>query len=253
MSCKRIYFLPLIVCIAVPVSFLMTYTIAVLNEHVEPGFPYISETGSFSPESCIFGQILNVAAFLTAVCIYVKYQQIKNCTDMATSESGVSHRFNKVALAFGLVSCTGLDIVANFQESNVIVVHMLGAFLCFASGTIYFILQVWISYKIPSLTSKFMLWTRAFLVGICILTTISTIITGILAFFEYQGSIRQKWKPEDGGWELHLASAISEWILCMTYSVLIFSFVPEFYNLEFEAPIVKFKRTEDSHKEAIRF
>jgi hypothetical protein len=61
---------------------------------------------------------------------------------MATSESGVSHRFNKVALVFGLVSCAGLDIVANFQESNVISVHMLGAFLCFAGGTIYFTLQV---------------------------------------------------------------------------------------------------------------
>lgn len=41
------------------------YIIAVYNEHVEPGFPYISETGSFSPESCIFGQFLNVAAFIS--------------------------------------------------------------------------------------------------------------------------------------------------------------------------------------------
>jgi hypothetical protein len=56
------------------------------------------------------------------------------------------------------------------------------------------------------------------------------------------GSNTQKWQPEDGGWELHLTSTISEWILCITYSVLILTFVPEFYNLEFEAPIVKFKK-----------
>jgi hypothetical protein len=61
---------------------------------------------------------------------------------MAASRSGVSHGFNKVTLAFGLVSCIGLDIVANFQESNVMVVHMVGAFLCFGAGTIYFILLV---------------------------------------------------------------------------------------------------------------
>jgi hypothetical protein len=55
---------------------------------------------------------------------------------------GVSHRFNKVATTFGLFSCIGLDLVANFQGSNVIVVHMLGAVLCFGAGTIYFTLQV---------------------------------------------------------------------------------------------------------------
>jgi hypothetical protein len=81
-----------------------------------------------------------ILSLVAAVCVYIKYLEIKNCT--ATSGSGVSHKFNKVALAFGLVSCAGLDIVANFQESNVFVVHMLGAFLCFAAGTIYFILQV---------------------------------------------------------------------------------------------------------------
>jgi hypothetical protein len=41
------------------------YTIAVLNQHVEPGFPYVSDTGSYSPESCIFGQFLNIAAFIS--------------------------------------------------------------------------------------------------------------------------------------------------------------------------------------------
>jgi hypothetical protein len=40
------------------------YTIAVLNEHVDPGFPYISDTGSYSPESCIFGQLVNITAFI---------------------------------------------------------------------------------------------------------------------------------------------------------------------------------------------
>jgi hypothetical protein len=83
-----------------------------------------------------------LSPFLATVCIYIKYLEIKNWIKMATTGKGVSHRFNKVVLAVGLVSCAGLDIVANFQESNVIVVHMLGAFLAFAAGTIYFFLQV---------------------------------------------------------------------------------------------------------------
>jgi hypothetical protein len=61
---------------------------------------------------------------------------------MITPGSGVSHTFNEVTLAFGLVSSFGLDMVANFQESSLIVVHMIGALLCFGAGTTYFILQV---------------------------------------------------------------------------------------------------------------
>jgi hypothetical protein len=37
----------------------------VFNEHVWPAFPYISDTGALPPESCIFGQALNIGAFLS--------------------------------------------------------------------------------------------------------------------------------------------------------------------------------------------
>jgi hypothetical protein len=62
-----------------------------------------------------------------------------------------------------------------------------------------------------------------------------------------------KWRPDDGGWELHLASTISEWVLCITYCVLVLSFVPEFYNLELEAPVIKFKTYEYANKNTIHF
>ena len=77
--------------------------------------------------------------------MYIKYVEVQTLTQAIAAENRVSHTFNKVTLSVGLTSCVGLDIVANFQESNVIVVHMLGAFLCFAAGTIYFILQVSVS------------------------------------------------------------------------------------------------------------
>jgi hypothetical protein len=80
--------------------------------------------------------------FLAAVCIYIRYLEIKSFQQMVIPRPGVSNKFNKVTSVFGLLSCIGLDIVANFQESNVIVVHMLGAVLCFSAGTIYFTLQV---------------------------------------------------------------------------------------------------------------
>ena len=71
--------------------------------------------------------------------------EVQSLIQATAAGNRVSQTFNKVTLSVGLTSCVGLDIVANFQESNVIVVHMLGAFLCFAAGTIYFILQVSLS------------------------------------------------------------------------------------------------------------
>lgn len=245
MGFKSIYLLPVALFILVPVSFLTTYTIAVLNEHVEPGFPYVSDTGSLPPESCIFGQLLNIAAFMLAVCVYIKYVEVQCLIQSIAAENGISGTFNKATLCVGLTSCVGLDMVANFQDSNVIVVHMLGAFLCFAAGTLYFIFQVWISYKIPELASKPLLAMRIFLVAICVVTTVSTILTGGLASLQRNGSSNpNKWRPDDGGWGLHIASTISEWVLCISYCILVFSFVPEFYNLELEAPVIKFR----SHK-----
>jgi len=39
--------------------------IAVLIGHVAPDWPYISDTGTIPPESCIFGQFLTFDALLS--------------------------------------------------------------------------------------------------------------------------------------------------------------------------------------------
>lgn len=44
--------------------FFFRYIIAVCNDHVEAAFPYISDTGSLSPESCIFGELINLGCVL---------------------------------------------------------------------------------------------------------------------------------------------------------------------------------------------
>lgn len=40
------------------------YIWAVLLEHVEPDFPYISDAATYSPESCVFGQLINIGCVL---------------------------------------------------------------------------------------------------------------------------------------------------------------------------------------------
>lgn len=42
--------------------------------HVEAGFPYISDTATYAPESCIFSQFINMFAMLSE---YIKKKKKK--------------------------------------------------------------------------------------------------------------------------------------------------------------------------------
>jgi hypothetical protein len=79
--------------------------------------------------------------FPVVMVMYVRYRQINEYyRSYALTSAVVKH--NKIALWTGFLSCFGLSLVANFQETNVIVVHLTGAFLCFGLGTVYIWLQV---------------------------------------------------------------------------------------------------------------
>lgn len=74
--------------------------------------------------------------------IYVRYFQVKECTNNTFGTPASLPKWNRWALIFGLIATSGLSIVANFQETSVIVVHLIGAVLCFGGGTAYFWTQV---------------------------------------------------------------------------------------------------------------
>ncbi|KAJ9583729.1 hypothetical protein L9F63_021928 [Diploptera punctata] len=137
------------------------------------------------------------------MCVYVRYLEVKHYPELTSSDNEVSPRVNKVALVNGLLSCLGLDLVANFQETNVISVHLLGAVLCFGAGTIYFIFQVWLSNKMPDLASRRLVITRAVFVAICILSMALFIIGAGVAVVQYDGEeeygFMVDWDPEMSG------------------------------------------------------
>ncbi|XP_017877666.1 DNA damage-regulated autophagy modulator protein 2-like, partial [Ceratina calcarata] len=116
------------------------YTISVQWEHVVPGFPYISETGTLSPESCIFAQFLNIAALLLACCVYIRHRQVSQW-QLERGNDLVNKKIVTMSAWCGALACFGLDILANFQEARVVAAHMIGAMTCFTAGTVYFCLQ----------------------------------------------------------------------------------------------------------------
>lgn len=50
--------------------FNLRYIAAVIQGHVVPTIPYISDAATYSPESCVFGQMVNMG------CVLCKYSVI---------------------------------------------------------------------------------------------------------------------------------------------------------------------------------
>lgn len=77
------------------------------------------------------------------IVIYIRYQQIKLLVSdhIDLIESQIATKSGIICLWIGIGSCLGISIVANFQETNVRIIHFIGAFICFACGTIYFWIQ----------------------------------------------------------------------------------------------------------------
>ncbi|NWY47642.1 DRAM1 protein, partial [Sylvia atricapilla] len=125
-------------------AFIISYVIAVLAGHVEPLVPYISDTGTKPPESGVFGFMINISALLAAITMYIRYLLIEKQNE---SSHFVRSSCNMFTLCIGLMGCTGMGIVATFQELAVPSVHDIGALVAFGSGVVYITLQSLISYK----------------------------------------------------------------------------------------------------------
>ncbi|OAD62626.1 DNA damage-regulated autophagy modulator protein 2, partial [Eufriesea mexicana] len=234
----NLHYLPIILFISLPSVFILTYVIAVLLGHVEATFPYISDTAAYAPESCIFAQFINMIAMFMSFVIYIRYSIVKECSDTYNLQASLP-KWNYWALIFGLTSTFGLTVVANFQETSMLVVHFVGALLCFGGGTLYFWSQAVCSFYMHPLGCSLRLaHLRTALSTFCTVCYTVTIVTAILSNFAYEGKNPRKWHKEDGGWELHVASTIAEWMCATAFCVYILTFSNEFRNIKLSHPKV---------------
>lgn len=227
----RLHIFPVFIVIYVPVSFFITYGIAVYNGNVKPDFPYISDTGATPPESCVFGQLLNIAAVVAMFVFYIRYKQID--TYQRTCPRKAVSRVNKVAFVIGLLAAFGISMVGNFQEGNVWIVHMIGAFLAFVFGGVYCCLQTYLSFKLPNIPGS----TRNLRIGrlvICVLDfAFMVAIFVTFRFTKSSSSIRPGcWTTKEPGMSACLASTISEWIISFLTCIYVATFTPEFKYFE---------------------
>ncbi|XP_060770276.1 DNA damage-regulated autophagy modulator protein 1 [Neoarius graeffei] len=228
-------FLPTFLVIWSSSTFIVSYLIALLRQDVSVLFPYISETGATPPESCIFSFMATVSSFAGFATMFARYKFVQKLIEKTAC---VSACLNMAALICAILSCIGMCIVATFQETEVTVVHDLGAFIFFLFGMIYIVLQTAISYKAhPHGSSKRVCHIRAGFLVVAFLAVIPTL--GCAAFLK---TSKLHWDPEDKGYELHIVSAVSEWIAAFTFVFFFFTYIQEFkqFTLKVDVQLLEF-------------
>lgn len=223
----------------------ITYIIAVSDDDVYPFFPYVSDTGTLPPESCVFGQFLNIAAALIFITVCLRYKQLDTFW-LSQDATTTFPRANKVTFVMGVLAALGLSIVANFQVDNVKVVHIIGAVFAFLVGGIYFYVQAYISWFVTDIPGSSKL-IRVARLSICVLYAVIAIIgivTVVVGKLKLRPStiLTREWSPEQGGYAEHVVSTVMEWLGTFLICAFSVTFVPEFKHLSMESTF-KIKNT----------
>ncbi|KAM3864457.1 modulator of macroautophagy TMEM150B [Diretmus argenteus] len=198
--------LPICLCVFGTVGIWTVFGIAVSNGSVNltDGFPFISKCGTFTPQSCVFSQLCNICCVLALWIVVIRFQQVR--------DYGNYGKANIVSIVLGFISCIGISLIGNFQQSVVMVVHLLGAFLAFFIGLAYFWVQVFITYR-DRIPDRY--WVGPVRATCC---TICTLLVIIMSILHNTGQTS--------------GSAICEWALVMLFFFLFGLFAAEFRHID---------------------
>lgn len=114
-------YMPIIWSVFTILAFAASYAVALVQHHIYPVLPSISDTGARVPESNVFSFLMNISIILAISNYFVRYfqcqHQARNCGD----NRELIFKYNAIALLFALISVLGASIVANVQSRKVIV------------------------------------------------------------------------------------------------------------------------------------
>lgn len=224
--------LPVSLVLLAATSFCLSYIIAVIRGDVNAAFPYISDTGAEVPESCIFGQLLNIVAFLAFCTMFVRYKAVQA---LAGEEDRWLRRMNRISMFLGCFSAFGCSMVANFQEGTVVEpVHATGAGLTFVGGLLYCLLQTCMSYHMcPDYNGQYICRVRLAVCLVSFMCLVTTVVSAAVALvlwsgYKAEGKDKFKWRPDQPGYIPHVISTVGEWMTALTFLGFFFTYVREF-------------------------
>ncbi|CAL8106870.1 unnamed protein product [Calicophoron daubneyi] len=200
-------YLPICLVALMVCTFIISYSMSAYSGNVSVLFPYISDTGTLVPASCVFGQLVNMCAFLGALCVYAWH--LHEMYRIEHNECPRLHRtFARITLILGLLCALGFSMVGNFQETSVMIGHLIGAMMTFVSG-ILFCAVLSFSSRVH-LGSPTWLWVLR-----SILTFINaTCFIFVFVFGALSGEMRlppRKYEGTEKGYVYHALSVSCEW------------------------------------------
>ncbi|XP_056132261.1 DNA damage-regulated autophagy modulator protein 1 [Lampris incognitus] len=222
-------FLPVFLVIWSSSTFIVPYIIALYRADVDVIFPYISDSGTYPPESCIFGLMTFVTATTALATMYARYKFVEKLLV-------VPPLLNKAAIGLGTLSCLGMCFVGTFQETAVTYVHDAGALLFFSTGVLYAILQCFISIRTyPYWSSLTVCLVRMLIATIALIAVFPMVI---FASFVHQTTLHRA--PTDEDYLYHLISAVSEWIAAFSFVCFFLTYISDFklFTLQVKAEVL---------------
>ncbi|XP_029294398.1 modulator of macroautophagy TMEM150B [Cottoperca gobio] len=204
------------VCLAVfgTVGVWTVFAVAVTNGSVNltEGVPFISQCGTYAPQSCLFSQICNICSFLALWIVVIRFQQVR--------DYGNHGKVNTASIVLGFISSLGTSIIGNFQQSVLMRIHLLGAFLAFFLGLAYFWVQLFLTCRAPPSQDRW--WLVPVRAACCIFCTILVVL---MVVFHNTGS------PSE--------AAVCEWALVMLFFCLFGLFAAEFRHIDCHLTVQK--------------
>ncbi|XP_047930349.1 transmembrane protein 150C isoform X1 [Anser cygnoides] len=217
-KCSVWMFLPLVFTLFTSAGLWIVYFIAVEDNKIialnvperKPGSkrpPYISIAGDAPPASCVFSQVMNMAAFLALVVAVLRFIQLK--------PKVLNPWLNVSGLVALCLASFGMTLLGNFQLSNDEEIHNVGTSLTFGFGT----LACWIQ---SALTLKINLKNEGRKVGIPRVALSASITLCVVLYFILMAQ------------GIHMHAARIQWGLVMCFLCYFGTFAVEFRHYRFE-------------------
>uniref|UniRef100_A0AAX7U7W2 CWH43-like N-terminal domain-containing protein n=1 Tax=Astatotilapia calliptera TaxID=8154 RepID=A0AAX7U7W2_ASTCA len=198
--------LPPIYSVCTAAGLLMVYFIAVYNKNITPLGSQYSIAGNFPPASCVFSEVMNLAAFVGFFIAVFRYLQLKGKIDKPW--------LNISSLVVFSISSFGMTIVGNFQVFTETNIHNVGAILVFGLGTLSCWLQSYITLRVNLKNEGKMAAIARFLLS-------GSITLCMILYFSLMSQ------------RLHMHASQCQWALVMMLLIFISTFAIEFRHSSF--------------------
>uniref|UniRef100_A0AC34FG93 DNA damage-regulated autophagy modulator protein 2 n=1 Tax=Panagrolaimus sp. ES5 TaxID=591445 RepID=A0AC34FG93_9BILA len=241
MPLHALWLFPVLTTVFGILAFVIGYAIAVSNGYENAWFSYISDGGTHPPESCIFGQLLNLSAACLAVSVYLRHRQYVVFYEHHLGQKrGWWRTVSSVLMFIGYFAAFGMSMVANFQETSVGTVHFIGAMIGFFGSTIYVWGQIILSFTmLPRMTP---IWLNSFRV------IFTTVATGALILHmiceQAQPFVKtdangikptepplkdgiKRYAPGNPYYVNHIYATVAEWVLALALEIVLLSYAFE--------------------------